>query len=152
MEAEPDQTLELDELWSFVGFKKNKRWVWLALCRRTRQIVASAIGDRSEVTRRLLWSRIPPAYQRGTVYTDFWDAYQKVVPDAQHQAVGKDSGQTNYIERWNNTLRQRVGRFVRKTLSFSKLDAMHEICLRLFLHEYNLDRARRWQEQDTNST
>ena len=55
--------------------------------------------DRSEVTRRLLRSRIPPACQRGTVYTDFWDAYQKVVPDAQHQAVGKESGQANQIER-----------------------------------------------------
>ena len=151
MEAEPDQTLELDELWSFVGFKKNKRWVWLALRRRTRQIVASALSDRSEGTRRLLWSRIPPAYQRGTAHPDFWDAYQKVVPEEQHQAVGKESGQTNPIERWNNTLRQRVGRFVRKTLSFSTSDAMREICLRLFLREYNLDRARRWQAQVSNS-
>jgi IS1 family transposase len=34
--------------------------------------------------------------------------------------VGKDSGLTSYIERLNNTLRQRVARLVRKTLSFSK--------------------------------
>jgi hypothetical protein len=34
-------------------------------------------------------------------------------------------------------LRQRLGRFVRKSLSFSKSDAMHELCLRLFLHDYN---------------
>jgi hypothetical protein len=27
---------------------------------------------------------------------------------------------------------------VRKSLSFSKSDRMHEICLRLFLHRYNL--------------
>ena len=148
----PHETLERDELWSFVGFKKNKRWVWLALCRRTRQIVASAVGDRSEATCRLLGLRIPPVYCFGTVYTDFWDAYQKVLPAQPHQAVGKQSGQTNHIERWNNTLRQRVGRFVRKTLSFSKSEEMHEICLRLFLHEYNLDRAKRWQAQGNNST
>ncbi|HEX3558299.1 MAG TPA: IS1 family transposase, partial [Pyrinomonadaceae bacterium] len=36
------------------------------------------------------------------------------------------------------TLRQRLGRFVRKSLSFSKSEEMHEICLRLFLHDYNL--------------
>ncbi|HZS03761.1 MAG TPA: IS1 family transposase, partial [Blastocatellia bacterium] len=36
------------------------------------------------------------------------------------------------------TLRQRLARFVRQTLSFSKSDVMHEICLRLFLHRYNL--------------
>jgi hypothetical protein len=27
---------------------------------------------------------------------------------------------------------------VRQSLSFSKSDRMHEICLRLFLHRYNL--------------
>lgn len=32
-------------MWSFVRFRKNKCWVWLAQCRRTRQIVAYAIGD-----------------------------------------------------------------------------------------------------------
>jgi hypothetical protein len=39
--------LEADELWSFVGAKENKRWVWLVLERRTRQIIALHIGDRS---------------------------------------------------------------------------------------------------------
>ena len=32
----------------------------------------------------------------------------------------KGRGETNHIERFNNTLRQRVSRLVRKTLSFSK--------------------------------
>jgi len=40
-------TLELDELWSFVLNKVNQVWVWIALCRKTRQVVASALGDRS---------------------------------------------------------------------------------------------------------
>jgi insertion element IS1 protein InsB len=35
-------TLELDELWSFVFKKANERWVWIALCRPTRQVVAYA--------------------------------------------------------------------------------------------------------------
>jgi insertion element IS1 protein InsB len=43
------------------------------------------------------------------------------------------------VERWNCTLRQRLGRFVRKTLSFSKSEAMHEVCLLLFLQDYNLN-------------
>ena len=53
-------------------------------------------------------------------------------------ACGKESGQTAHVERWNNTLRQRIGRFVRKTLSFSKCVKMHEYALLLFLHRYNL--------------
>jgi IS1 family transposase len=136
---EPEQTiLELDELWSFVLKKANKRWIWIALCRLTRQVVAYVIGDRSERSCRKLWEKIPEAYRSGHCYTDFWEAYQQVIPDEQHKAVGKDSGQTAHVERWNNTLRQRLARFVRKTLSFSKSEVMHEICLRLFLHRYNL--------------
>ena len=45
----------------------------------------------------------------------------------------------SHIERFNNIIRQRLGRFVRKTLSFSKCDEMHEMCLRLFLHEHNMN-------------
>ncbi len=44
---------------------------------------------------------------------------------------------TNAVERFNLTLRQRVGRMVRKTLSFSRSWAMHLLCLRLFIDGYN---------------
>ncbi|MDQ3255749.1 MAG: IS1 family transposase [Acidobacteriota bacterium] len=131
-------TLELDELWSFVLKKANKRWIWIALCRRTRQVVAYIIGDRSEATCHRLWERIPAAYRSGLCCTDLWAAYASVIPQEQHVAVSKESGLTAHVERWNNTLRQRLARFVRKTLSFSKSEVMHEICLRLFLHRYNL--------------
>ena len=124
-------------MWSFVRFRKNKRWVWLAQCRRTRQIVAYAVGDRSEATCRLLWERVPASYKRGLLYTDFWSAYAEVLPEGQHRATGKGAGQTCHIERFNGILRQRLARFVRRTLSFSKNDEMHEICLLLFLHQHN---------------
>jgi insertion element IS1 protein InsB len=141
-EAREDDVLELDEMWSFVLKKRNKRWIWLALCRRTRQIVASTIGDRSEDTCRKLWKNIPPEYRTCQSFSDFWNAYQKVFPEETHQSVGKDSGETNHIERWNNTLRQRLGRFVRRTLSFSKSDYFHEIVLRIFIFRYNLLRLK----------
>ena len=135
--AKADDVLELDELWSFVLKKSNKRWVWIALCRRTRQIAAFFIGDRSEESCRELWERIPAAYQECCSYSDFWEAYQKVFPTDTHQCVGKESGQTAHVERWNNTLRQRLARFVRKTLSFSKSDTFHQLALKLFVHNYN---------------
>jgi insertion element IS1 protein InsB len=133
--------LELDELWSFVLKKANKAWIWIALCRQTRQVVAYALGDRSEQTCRRLWQAIPASYRVGHCYTDFWAAYQAVIPEEQHTAAGKETGETAHVERWNNTLRQRLARFVRNTLSFSKSPIMHEVCLRLFLHRYNLERA-----------
>ena len=139
---DPEATiLELDERWSFVLKKTNQAWIWIALCRKTRQVVAYAIGDRSEKTCRLLWEAIPEVYRAGQCLTDFWSAYQAVIPEEQHTAVGKETGETAHVERWNNTLRQRLARFVRKTLSFSKSLVMHDVSLRLFLHRYNLERA-----------
>ncbi len=132
--------LELDELWSFVRHKGNKRWIWLALCKVTRQVVACVVGGRGEATCQRLWQAVPHNYRQGTVYTDFWRAYGNVIPDEQHQAVGKETGLTNHALRFNNTLRQRLARFVRKTLSFSKSDAMHLICLHAFLVRYNRER------------
>lgn len=108
------------------------------MCRRTRQIVACVIGDRSEKTCRKLWKQIPEAYRACQSFSDFWNAYQKVFPAQTHESVGKESGQTNHMERWYNTLRQSNARFVRRTLSFSKSDEMHEIVTRLFIVRYNL--------------
>ena len=132
--------LELDEMWSFVYKKKNKRWQWIALCEETRQVVACVIGGRGEPTCRQLWNGIPPEYKQGICYSDFWSVYKSVIPGEHHQAVGKESGLTAHIERFNNTIRQRLAPFVRKTLSFSKSDLMHLYCLHLFIHRYNLER------------
>ena len=35
--AQPDDVLEFDEAWSFVRKRRNKRWLWTVMCRRTRQ-------------------------------------------------------------------------------------------------------------------
>jgi IS1 family transposase len=49
---------------------------------------------------------LPEVYQQCAVaYTDFWQAYNTVIPHERHHAVGKESGQTNHIERLNNTNR-----------------------------------------------
>ncbi len=71
-------------MWSFVLKKARKRWIWLALCRETRQVVAYYIGDRSEESWRELWKRVPEAYRGGHCYSDFWKAYREVIPAEQH--------------------------------------------------------------------
>src|SRR5512135_484518 len=73
--------LELDELWSCVLKKTKQAWIRIALCRKTRQVVACAVGDRSEQTCRRLWEAIPHTYRTGQCYTDFWSAYQAVIPE-----------------------------------------------------------------------
>jgi IS1 family transposase len=136
--ATPDDVLELDEMWSFVRKKDLARWLWTAMCRRTRQIVAFAIGDRSKATCLRLWQAIPHEYKHCHTFSDFWHAYQYVFPAETHHCVGKETGETAHMERWNNTLRQRVGRYVRQTLSFSKSDESHEMVTKWFIVQYNL--------------
>ncbi|MCB2263220.1 MAG: IS1 family transposase [Candidatus Thiosymbion ectosymbiont of Robbea hypermnestra] len=139
MAPEEIPVLEMDELWSFVFHNKNKVWVWIAMNRATREIVADACGDHSEDICRILWNRVPSDYKKAIVFSDYWNAYPSVIPHEQYYPVGKETGETAHIERWNNTLRQHLARFVRKTLSFSKCIKMHEICLQLFLHRYNIE-------------
>ena len=136
--SQKNDILELDEMWSFVRKKKRKRWLWTAICRRTRQIVAFVIGDRSEKTCRRLYNRIPKNYKHCRTFSDFWETYQNVFPKKTHQSVGKETGQTSHMERWYNTLRQHVGRFVRKTLSFSKSDFYHYSVTNWYVVDYNL--------------
>jgi len=73
-------------------------------------------------------------YKEAIVFSAYWSAYQAVTPSEQHRPVGKETWETAHIERWNNTLRQQLARFVRKTLSFSNCVKMHEIFLKLFMH------------------
>lgn len=135
--AEGDDVLEMDELVSFVGEKWFKRWLWTAQCRRTRQIIAYAIGDRSSTTARKLWASVPTAYRACPVFTDEFNVYPVIVPSEQHHPVAKGSGQTNHQERWYNNLRQWVGRYTRRSLSFSKEDQYHELVTRWFIIEHN---------------
>jgi IS1 family transposase len=130
--------IEADELWSFVGSKRDDWWVWVALDADTRQVVAMVCGDRSEFTARCLWDALPDEYRDGAVVcTDFWRAYLAVVPEERHAAAGKEAGLTAHVERFFCTLRQRCGRFVRKSLSFSKKVENHVGSLWFFIRQYN---------------
>jgi IS1 family transposase len=135
-DPEPDDVLELDEMWSFVQSKANPRWLWVALNRRTRQVAAWVLGDRSEETCQRLWGQLPTAYRELTTVSDFWKAYRAVFVD-DHLMADKSFGETAHVERFNNTVRQRLGRYVRKTLSFSKSDEMHEASTKVFMDQYN---------------
>ncbi len=112
--------------------------VWLALWRATRPVVAEVIADRSEATGRKVWGRIPPAYRAAQCFSAVWDAYHRVIPADHHPAVGNEAGETAHVERWNNPVRQRLGRLGRKTRSCATSDRMHDICLHRFLHHYKL--------------
>ena len=96
--------------------------------------LAYAVGGRGADVCAQLKKSIPQAYCCTQTASDFWEAYKNVF-GCDHRGVSKVSGETAHVERWNNTLRQRLRRFVRKTLSFSK---NQETSLKIFIHEYNI--------------
>src|SRR5215510_1335026 len=99
---------ELDELWSFVGTRANRHWVWIAMDARTGQVIAFHVGDRSQVSTEQLWANLPAEYrERAIFYTDHYAVYQGVIPPAQHRAISRLARMTNHVERFNCTLRQR---------------------------------------------
>jgi insertion element IS1 protein InsB len=134
--------VEADEMSSFVQTRANKQWIWIAMDAKSRQVIAFDVGDRSRRSAKRLWAKIPQAYRRqATFYTDQYVGYEGVIPAAQHKAISKLARKTNHIERFNNTLRQRVSRLVREALSFSKKLANHIGAIKLFICHYNLTRA-----------
>src|SRR6266851_4448827 len=109
---------------------------------KTRQIIAFHVGDRSRESAKELWAKIPLVYREQTTFhTDQYDAYTGVIPAERHKAITQQARKTNHIERFNNTLRQRVSRLVRETLSFSKTLANHIGAIKYFICHYNLTRA-----------
>lgn len=129
---------ESDELWSFVSFKANKQWLWMAQDRKSRQIVAIHLGDRGVAGAKGLWEQLPEGYrQQATFFTDGWDAYKQVIPAERHR-VSNRKRDTNHAERFFCSLRQRCSRLVRKALSFSKRLDRRLMAIRFFVANYNL--------------
>ena len=128
---------EADEMWSFVGRKGNKQWLWLVMNTANRQIVAFHVGGRGQEEAKLLFEKVPEVFRRNaTFFTDFWSGYH-ILEEGRHVAAGKEKGYTNHIERFNNTMRQRCSRLVRKTLAFSKKLENHVGAIKYFICHYN---------------
>ena len=131
-------TIECDERWSYVGNQASQSWIWLALEVASRQIVGYAVGQRDQREALRLWQSLPPVYcQCAVCYTDNWKAYPGVLPKTRHRIIGKNTGKTNHIERFNNTLRQRISRLGRKTLAFSKKLENHLGAIAYFIQHNN---------------
>lgn len=129
---------EADELWAYVQNKSNKQWVWLAMHSSTRQIIGFHVGKRSKEDAECLWNSIPEWFrQKATFFTDHLASYKSVIPFEQHISVDKGTGLTNYQERFNLTLRQRVSRLARANLAFSKKKENHIGAIKHFLCYHN---------------
>jgi insertion element IS1 protein InsB len=108
----------------------------------TRQVLAFHVSDRSSHSAQALWEKAPLVYQEHAVfYTDQYAAYTGVVPSAQHRAISKLARKANHLERFNCTMRLRISRLARATLSFPKKLNNHIGAIRSFICDYNLTRS-----------
>lgn len=136
-------SVEIDELVIRFGRRRRYRYLWIAVSRLTRQVLASFIGDRSRKSFRQLWRRVPPAYRRKLVYTDEYHVYREVLRPWQHRPSPKGSGRTSVIEGLNTKWRTRVSGLVRKTVCVQSIPDLDER-LRLVFTLHNQQCHTRW--------
>jgi insertion element IS1 protein InsB len=123
---------EVDEMWSFVGKKREPRWLWHAIDHRSGQVIAYVLGRRKDEVFLKLKALLEP-FGITRYYTDYWGAYTRHLDTDAHQP-GKRN--TQKIERKHLTLRTRIKRLVRKTICFSRSTQMHDIVTGLFINRY----------------
>jgi len=120
-QLEPTQTIvklcqwqnlevEVDEMWSFVGSKKQQRWLWHAIDHGTDKTLAYVLSNHQDSAFLALKTLLEP-FGIVQFYTDGWGAYERHL-DPTFQTVGKTNTQT--IERKHLTLRTPIKRLARK--------------------------------------
>lgn len=128
---------EVDEMWSYVGKKREPRWLWHAIDHRSGQVLAYVFGRRKDEVFLKLKDLLEP-FGITKYYTDYWGAYTRHLDADAHQP-GKRN--TQQMERKHLTLRTRIKRLMRKTICFSRSTQMHDIVIGLFVNRYEFGLA-----------
>lgn len=126
------QESELDEMWSFVGSKKNQRCLWHAIERISGKVLAFVFGRRKDEVFLKLKELLEP-FGLKKYCTDGWGAYSRNLP-AEQPEIGKRK--TQRIEEKHLRLRTRIKRLARKTICFSRSEEMHDLVIGLFINRY----------------
>nr|WP_242046966.1 IS1 family transposase [Fischerella sp. FACHB-380] len=119
-------------MYSFVGNKSNKRWLWQAIDHNSGQVLAYILGNRQDEVFIQLKELLKP-FGVQKFYTDKLPTCSRHITKEQHQ-INKYKMQK--IERKHLTLRTRIKRLARKTICFSKSVIMHDVVLGLYINKY----------------
>jgi insertion element IS1 protein InsB len=92
---------EVDEMWAYVGEKKEQRWLWHAIDHRTGKVLAYVFGRRKDEVFLKLKALLEP-FGITRYDKDSWGAYTRHL-DADEHEPGKRN--TQQIERKHLTLR-----------------------------------------------
>ena len=121
---------QLDQQWSFVRNKQNQRWLWVAICQYTGQVLAFTFGKRSNQSCQRLMQMLKP-FNIGYHQTDDWQSYRAQIEAGKHK-VGKRF--TQKVERLFLTLRTHIKRLARKSICLSKSELMHDTVIGLYVN------------------
>jgi insertion element IS1 protein InsB len=122
----------MDEFWSFVARKTNRRWTWYAIDTLSGRILAWHNGKRSDKDFLKLWKLLKP-FPISMCYTDDWGSYRKYIPPQMHR-MGKDK--TWKIERKNLNFRTHLKRLNRRSICFSKNETIHDNVIGLYIEKF----------------
>jgi insertion element IS1 protein InsB len=101
----------------FFKNRKNKRWVWIAYHRSTKQVLDYEVGCRGYKTGRKLFERLESNYSIECYATDNWKVYHQVIPRDKH-IIGKMY--TQGIESLNSRIRHYLAGFARRSKDYFK--------------------------------
>lgn len=119
---------EIDEVWTFIQRKENFTWITYALERKSKNVIAFFVGNKSKEDIKPLIDQVL-LLNPGRIYTDRLNIYPSLVPATIHRRFQYC---TNIIERNNLTLRNRIKRLSRKTICFSKSKIYLEAHLKIY--------------------
>lgn len=119
---------EMDEMCTYIKCKTRKRWIAYAIRRDTKEVIDFSIGSRSNKTLKKVTDTLVLSNAL-KVFTDKLPNYKYLLPKDIHSTKYRG---TNHIERKNLTLRTHLKRLSRRTICFSKSDAMLSACLRIY--------------------
>jgi len=119
---------EVDEMWSFIGNKKNVTWVTYTIERETKQVIDFFVGRKTSENIKPLINKLLLLLPK-RIYTDKLNIYPRLIPKEIHKRFQYC---TNIIERKNLTLRTHIKRLSRRTICFSKKQKYLEAHLKIY--------------------
>ncbi|AXY76942.1 hypothetical protein D3H65_24435 [Paraflavitalea soli] len=99
-----------------------------AINRKTKQVIDFICGSGSKGNINKIIKTLLKLSPQG-IYTDKLNIFTAVIPENLHRTF---QYKTNNIERRNHTLRTHLKRLSRKTICYSKSQAMLEACFKLY--------------------
>ncbi len=125
----------MDELYTYIGRKDNKYYVWsaIAITPTGKKFHYYHLSPHKTITDLLEFNQHLPKVNR--VYSDENFAYGNIYGD---KVIQEKSVMTNIIENLNSQLRDKISYLVRKTKGYSKSQEWLNYRLAIFFNAKNL--------------